>query len=123
MAARKAKTKKASPASSVPADPVRRKTKQERALNRLTVREMPFITTSDLAEALGVHKETVMRYVRAGVIKAIRNDTPGGRGHFKIPREWAIKYIQGEVGHVPMSRPKGSKPMPVTRDARQLSLY
>lgn len=122
MAARKAKQKKASPAASAPEKPARRKTRQERAVSRLTVRELPFITTTDLAEALGVHKETVMRYIRAGVIKVIRNASPKGQGRFKIPRDWAIKYINGEVGHVPLARPKGGA-REVAPNPRQLSLY
>lgn len=93
-----------------------------------TVRDMPFISVVDMAEALGVHKETVLRYIRQGIIKATRPKTAGNHGRWKIPREFALRFIAGEAGHVPLARPKrtGLRAAATPESApnpRQLGLY
>lgn len=90
---------------------------------RARVREMPWIGVQDMAQALGCCTATVYRYIEAGVIEATRPKTEGGQGHWKISREFALKFLQGVAGHklIPQIRPKGAsrrkrrkgKPKPV----------
>lgn len=97
---------------------------REMTAEKPTVRDMTFITTADMAEALGVHRETVLRYIRAGVIKASRTKTGKRGGRWKIAREFALRFLEGSAGHVPLARPKGvRRKEPPAPDPRQLGLY
>lgn len=88
---------------------------------RPTVRIMPWLTIDDMAQALGVCHETIYRYIREGIIPATRTATKGGRTPWKIEREWALAYLRGEEGHVPIGRNRRAKLKPA--DPRQLVLY
>jgi len=85
-----------------------------------TVREMEYLSVSDMAEAIGCCTDTVYRYIQDGVIKATRRKTAGGRSRLKIEREWALKYLQGSVGHVPVPKPRVPRGPAV--DPRQLPM-
>ncbi|MDD5544370.1 MAG: helix-turn-helix domain-containing protein [Acidobacteriia bacterium] len=76
-----------------------------------TVRDMQWISVNDMAEALGCHRETVLRYIHTGIIDATRPDTEGGRAPWKISREFALRFIAGVAGHkqAPMARPKAKR--------------
>ena len=87
---------------------------------RPTVRDVEWLSLSDMAQALGVSNATVYRYIHEGVIEATRPSTKGGKARWKIERDWALRYLRGEVGHVPTGR-KRRKPKPT--DPRQLGLY
>lgn len=87
---------------------------------RPTVREIEFLSIQDMAEALGCCTATVYRYVSEGIIKAVRADTPGGRSRWKIPRGFALAFIEGSEGHVPTGRTRRkATPAP---NPRQLKL-
>src|SRR3972149_10416441 len=73
------------------------------------VREMESLSVSDMAEAIGCCTDTVYRYIQDGVIKATRRKTAGGRSRLKIEREWALKYLQGSGGHLPVPKPRGPR--------------
>lgn len=93
---------------------------------RATVRDMPWISVTDMAQALGVCTFTVYRYIWAGIIEATKPDTPGGRGRWKIDRKFALDFISGVESHslAPMARPKRGKAPPLPSvDPRQLPLY
>ncbi len=96
------------------------KTKRPRR-RKPTVRVVEFLTVSDMAEALGVCRDTVYRYIAADVIKAVRADTPGGKSRLKIPREFALRFLEGSAGHVPMPKPRG--PRIPSEDPRQRRLF
>ena len=74
-----------------------------------SVRDMDFISVSDMAEALGTCTATVYRYIHAGIIKAKRPKTPGMRARFQIPRDFALKFLQGSGGQVPVPKPRGRR--------------
>lgn len=97
------------------------KLKRPRSSRKPSLRTPDWLSVKDLAAALDVCTATVYRYIEQGIIPAIRVDTPGGKARFKIDREWALKYLRGEVGHVPTPKPHlGSKVEPPS--ARQLRL-
>lgn len=88
---------------------------------RPTVRIVEWLTIEDMAQALNVCRATIYRYIKEGIIPATRTATKAGLAPWKIEREWALKYLRGEVGHVPTGRKRRLKTKAV--DPRQLGLY
>src|SRR3972149_2012986 len=85
-----------------------------------TVREMEYLSVSDMAEAIGCCTETGYRYIQDGVIKATRRKTAGGRSRPKIERGGGLKNLRGSVGHAPV--PKPGVPGGPAVDPRQLPM-
>ncbi len=127
------KTKRSRQAKARAADARRRASKPQQqpegkvvSQKRETVRDMPWVSIADMAQALGVCTKTIYRHIENGVIEATKVETPGGRGRWKIDRQFAIDFIRGLEGHklAPMARPKGPKAAPLPSvDPRQLPLY
>lgn len=72
-----------------------------------------FLTTSQVAEHLGVSVHTVTSWCRAGAIKAIRTPSLKGLGNYRIPVS-EVERITAE----PLPEPSGDpEPEPVRRAA------
>lgn len=90
-------------------------------VKRPAVRDMDWISVGDMAEALACHPETVLRYIHAGVIQASRGPETGIRGRWRIPRDFAIAFIEERGGRVRRGRPP-APPEQEQVDPRQLKL-
>jgi len=83
---------------------------------RFGMEEKEFLTSEDIARALGYHIQTVRRYLREGIIPAIRL-----KGEYRVRREDFERFLEErKLAHAPippflrkrateLRRPKGEE--------------
>lgn len=53
------------------------------------------LTKTEVAEILRVHEATVSRYIKKGLLRAVKN--PGTNGHVRIEKESVDEYLAKHV--------------------------
>lgn len=115
------KNNKRKPAKKTPPRIGKRKPKHYPA----RVGPMQFLRTTEVAQALGLYKKTVQRYIRLGVIPATRRVVDGRKpGYWMIDPAWvAERQAQGwPYRHYGPKGPGRPRSFPLPTDTRTLEL-
>jgi excisionase family DNA binding protein len=64
-----------------------------------------FHTPDEVAERWGVDRQTVIRALKSGKLRAVRL---GNRGHYRIPVAEIVRVERGEILGTPNSAPDGA---------------
>ncbi len=93
--------------------------------HRATVHVIEFLRVPDVAQALGLHRGTVLEYIHLGIIPATRIEMHGRKGWWKIDPAWiAERQAAGwpYVRHGPQRRPGRPRKFPLPSAERSLEL-